>query len=168
MAMHKKLNVGSILFTYHEPRYQVNNHRHGRDKYTIDFKALYVHNRRERTSGVHVPKTLIPTLEKLGIRHEDNYYYQSDTTVAVGCRTYVYHRVTSDMPYPTPEQIKAAREKLDSHLESESARNEGVSLMEIDFVQDFKEKKMSNKDAVFSLLKPLEDYVANETYIPVN
>lgn len=164
MAMHKKLDVGSILFTYHEPRYDLSNHRSGRDKYVIEFKALYVHNRRERSTGAYVPKTLIPTLEKLGIRHQEH-SYEHDNTCAVGCRTHVYHRCNSPMPYPTPEQIKAAREDLEGRLTRESITNEGVSLVEIEFVQDFKEKKMSNKDAVFSLSKPLEDYVANETYI---
>ncbi|PGT10185.1 hypothetical protein [Bacillus cereus] len=164
MAMHKKLNVGSILFTYHEPRYDYSNHRNGRDKYIIEFKALYIHNRRERTTGAHVPKSLIPTLAKLGIKYEAN-HYDNEHVCAVGCRNYIYSRFTSSMPYPSVEQIKLARQKLELELNEESASNEGVSLIEVEFVQDFKEKKMSNKDAVFSLLKPLHDYVANETYI---
>ncbi len=164
MAMHKKLSVGSILFTYHEPRYDYSNHRYGRDKYIIEFKALYIHNRRERTTGANVPKSLIPTLEKLGIKYEEN-HYDRDYVCAVGCRNYIYSRCSSAMPYPSVGQIKFAQEKLENELSAATARNEGVSLIEVEFVQDFKEKKMSNKDAVFSLLKPLHDYVANETYI---
>ncbi|MES9681666.1 hypothetical protein ABWK22_01875 [Gottfriedia acidiceleris] len=164
MAMHRKLDVGSILFTYHQPRYDMSRHRNNLDKYLIEFKALYVHNRRERSSGAMVPLTLIPTLDKLGIRHDEN-YRGAGNTCAVGCRTYVYYRCYSPMPYPSPEHIKAARAELEERMNLHSASNEGVSLMEIDFVQDFKEKKMSNKDSIFSLLKPLHDYVANETHI---
>lgn len=164
MAMHKKLNIGSILFAYHEPRYNSYRHRDGREKYDIDFKVLYVHNRRERSAGVDVPISLIPTLEKLGIRHE-NVYRQTDVTCAVGCRTHVYYSCTSSMPYPSPEQIKAARAALEEQLEAETARNQGVTLSEVEFVQKFREKKMTNKDSVFSLLKPLHDYVANEAIV---
>ncbi|BCT30376.1 MULTISPECIES: hypothetical protein [Bacillus subtilis group] len=161
MAMNRNLQVGSILFTYHEPSYSHMNHRSGREKYYISFKALYVHNRRERTSGTTVPKDLIPTLDKLGIRHLG---HDDDTTFAVGCRSYVYYRCKSNLPYPTPEQIQAARAALDSYLEREQAENLGVPLMEVEFVKDFKEKKMSNKDAMFSLLKPLDQYLNKETF----
>lgn len=164
MAMHKKLDVGSILFNYHDPQYNYYSHRHGREKYTIHFKTLYIHNRRERSNGVSVPRTLIPTLDKLGIRHQE-ISHAPDNVVAVGCRAYIYHSCESDMPYPTPNQVEEAREKLQSQMQNNTARNEGVDLTEIEFVQDFKEKKMSNQDAVFSLLKPLNDYLANETYM---
>lgn len=161
--MHKKLDVGSILFTYHEPRYDLHKHRTGDDKYVIEFKALHVQNRRERSNGAYVPKTLIPTLEKLGIKHQEG-YYSGDMTCAVGCRTYVYYKCNSNMPYPTPEQIKEARRQFELKLSNGTASNEGTSLIEVDFVQKFKEKKMSNKDAVFSLQKSLENYVCNETH----
>ncbi|MFE4029258.1 hypothetical protein ACFX4N_24210 [Priestia sp. YIM B13551] len=166
MAIHKKLPVGSILFTYHEPGYNYSNHRYGRGKYHIDFKVLYVHNRRERTTGASVPRTLIPTLEKLGIRHQE-YSYDQQQTSAIGCRTYKYYSFSSNSPYPTAEAIQTAQQELESLFTRETVSVEGIriSLVENDFMKDFKEKKMKNKDAIFSLSKPLHDYLANETYI---
>lgn len=170
MAMNKNLDVGSILFTFHKPTYQEYAHSRGNEKYKIEFIALYVHNRRERTSGINVPKSLIPTLDKLKIRHVDvnSYYREHDEVFAIGCRQYVYYSCTSDMPYPTADELKAARKTLDEQLDTSHAVNQGVTLMEIDFIQDFKEKKVTNKDAAFSLLKPLRNYVENETYIVNN
>lgn len=165
MAMHKKLDVGSILFTYHEAKYREHSHRAGLKKYCITFKALYVHNRRERTSGAWVPSSLKPTLEKLSIRWSNSYYSQSNQIVAIGCRTLIYYECQSDLPYPSSEQIEKARNELESRLENNSLYNEGVGLMEIDFIEGFKEKKMSNKDGIFSLSKSLEDFVQSETYI---
>ena len=162
MAMNKKLEVGSILFTYTEADYGAQSHRYGRAKYTIRFKVLYVHNRRERTTGVYVPSTLKSTLDKLGIRHTNVY---SDKVCAVGCRALVYHTVQSNSPYPTTDDVKEAQEKLESRLQEHSLSNYGIDLFEIDFVESFKQKKMSNKDALFAIQKPLEDYINNEQYI---
>lgn len=162
MAIHKKLGVGSLLFTYHYPDYDSYAHRRGEAKYHIRFKALYVHNRRERSTGVPVPKTLIPTLEKLGIKYNE---FSHTDVIAVGCRSYTYHSCRSNLPYPSADDVTEASRVLKEKLESDVASNEGVSLMEIDFIQDFKEKKMSNKDALFSLNKPLQDYVSNELII---
>lgn len=162
MAMHKKLSVGSILFCYHEPTYDVYGARYNGLKYRIHFKVLYVQNRRERTTGVSVPKSIIPTLDKLGIRYT-SHHYESDIVYAIGCRTHTYYVICSDSPYPTAEEVKKARAKLEERLESpEGITQEGVQLMEIDFVKDFKEK-MSNKDALFSLNKPLVEYHAKES-----
>lgn len=162
MAMHRKLDVGSILFTYPQATYHYSGHRNGTHKYRIDFKALYVHNRRERSTGGHVPKTMIATLDKLGIRHSQA---SSDFVYAVGCRNHIYHTVWSNLPYPSPEQIKEARLEFESHLSDGSLQNEGVPMMQVEFVQEFKEKKVSNKDLLFSLQRPLDHYLANETYL---
>ena len=162
MAMHKKLRVGSILFCYHEPSYDVYGARYSGLKYRINFKVLYVQNRRERTTGVPVPKSITPTLDKLGIRYTTQ-YYDNDHVYAIGCRTHVYDSICSDSPYPTAEEVKKARAKLEERLESpDGITQEGVQLMEIDFVKDFKEK-MSNKDSLFSLNKPLVEYHAKES-----
>lgn len=162
MAMNKNLEVGSILFTYTESIYEHQSHRFGNKKYTIRFKVLYVHNRRERTTGAYVPQTLKSTLDKLGIRQTNSY---SGKLCAVGCRAITYHEVRSNSPYPTSDDIKTAQEKLESNLQNNSLTSYGVNLFEIDFVETFKEKKMSNKDALFAIQKPLEEFINNETYI---
>jgi len=163
MAMHKNLEVGSALFTFHESEYGHYNHRLGREKYTINFKVLYVHNRRERTTGTYVPRTLIPTLDKLGIRYLN--HWANEKVCAVGCRTHIYYSIRSNSPYPTSDEIKAAQEEFDKKQRDSRLRNEGVEIFEIDFVQTFKEKKMSNKEALFVINKPLEDYINSETYV---
>ena len=161
MAMHKKLSVGSILFCYHEPSYDVYGARYSGLKYRISFKVLYVQNRRERTTGVSVPKKLTPTLDKLGVRYTQ--HHDNEHVYAIGCRTHTYAQISSDTPYPTAEEVKKARIQLEERLESEDGITQGgVQLMEIDFVKDFKEK-MSNKDALFSLSKPLVEYHAKES-----
>lgn len=164
MAMHRKLDVGSILFTYHEPEYLGHYNRTPEHKYRIIFKVLHVHNRRERTSGTQVPASLKSTLDKLSIRYDDRGYYgERDCIYAIGCRSLNYYSCLSDLPYPSAEDVEAARRELESRLENNNLYYGDVSLMEIDFIEDFKEKKMSNKDALFSLSKSLEDYVSNET-----
>ncbi|UOE58170.1 hypothetical protein [Cytobacillus oceanisediminis] len=164
MAMHKKLTVGSVLFTFHTPRYEHYLHQAGHPKYRIEFNLLHVYNRRERTSGAPVPKTMIPLLDKLGIRHQS--YYNGNSVYAVGCRNHTYYKCQSDLPYPTPEQVQEANKALENFLSQNNIRSSyGAELSENPFMKDFQEKKMSNKDAVFSLLKPLDEYVAEETYI---
>lgn len=163
MAMHKKLDVGSVLFCYHEPIYEYYAHRRNAGKYSIQFKVLYVHNRRERTTGARVPRKIVPTLDKLSIRYTDD--YREEYVYAVGCRAATYKTYRSDLPYPTAEQIKEARASLEAMLETGELCNEGVRLMSIDFVDSFKEKKMSNKDSLFSLNKPLVDYQMQEKVI---
>lgn len=162
MAMNKNLEVGSILFTYVDTEYAYHNHRFGRPKYTIRFKLLYVYNRRERTSGTYVSSALIPTLEKLGIRYVDGI---NGKVCAIGCRSAAYHEVQSDSPYPTAEDMKTAQRKLEAHLQNETSYNRSIRLFEIDFIKTFKEKKMSNKDALFVIQKPLEEFINNESYI---
>lgn len=166
MAMHKKLGVGSILFTYHEAEYLGHYQRSPEKKYRIQFKVLHVHNRRERTSGTQVPASLKPTLDKLSIRYDNaSYYSNRDTIYAIGCRSLNYYTCLSDLPYPSAEQVEEARRELDSRLESNTLIYGDTHLMEIDFIEDFKEKKMTNKDALFSLSKSLEDFVSSETHL---
>jgi hypothetical protein len=160
LAIHKKLTEGSILFTFHEPHYQYYYHRNNRSKYGIHFKILYVHNRRERTSGELVSEKMKETLEKLGIRTQKA---NSTSISAIGCRTFTYHRCESDVPYPSQEQMQEAMKALEGVFRTQT-QAQGKTLIRSEFMQDFKEKKMSNQDNVFALLKPLKDYIAKETY----
>lgn len=163
MAMNKNLEVGTILFTYTDAGYEHHSHRCGRHKYVIRFKALYVHNRRERTTGAYVPASLRSTLDKLGIRHYACGY--GEVICAVGCRAITYHEVRSNNPYPTAEDVKIAQEKLEEKLRDNALTNGGIKLFEIEFVEKFKQKKMSNKDALFAIQKPLEEFINNETFV---
>lgn len=159
MAMHKKLDIGSVLFTFHEPTYFRHKHVRGENKYKIHFKALYIYNRRERTSGDVVPNIIIPTLDKLKIKYLDAF---DDKVVAVGCRSYSYYTCTSKLPYPSVDDIKKAKEALDELLTTERTIGDGINLMETTFMSDFIEKKVSNKDVLFSLNKPIDQYLEKE------
>lgn len=163
MAMHKKLQPGALLFTFQDPIYNQWDHQGGREKYRIEFKALHVFNRRERSSGEYVPANLIPTLDKLGIRYIES-QHRKDRVLAVGCRAYSYYSCNSDLPYPSPEQVKAAQQAYEQTT-SGSRSNQGVELQQVEFVEEFKEKKMSNMDSLYSLSNSLNDYVAQQTYI---
>jgi hypothetical protein len=157
LAIHKKLTVGSILFTYHTTQY--NSYRSLGNKYQINFYALYVKNRRERTTGDTVPLRLLPTLEKLNIKCTPS--YTKDFVHAVGCRIFRYYTASSDSPYPLTEHIEKAREALETFLE-DSGQTGGVKLDNNEFMTQFKESKMTNKDALFALQKPLKEYVQEE------
>lgn len=165
MAIHKKLPVGSILFTFHQPQYNYYGHRNGRSKYTIQFNLLYVYNRRERSSGASVPSQLIPTLEKLGIRFTEA---GRGRTTAIGCRHYTYFQCDSYLPYPTPDQVKEAAAALERIRNGNNVIYNSMTLVDNEFMKDFRNQKMSNKDTLFSLLKPLKEYSAEETYIKVS
>lgn len=161
MAMHKKLQPGSVLFTYQMPFYRERLHRSGGLKYLIKFKALVVYNRRERSSGAMVPIKLKPTLEKLGIKYTP---HTESTLVAIGCRDLDYFSCESNTPYPTPEQVIKAHQAYQDLVENQ-VRWRGLELQKIEFIEQFKEKKMSNADSLFSLSNSLSDYIEKETFI---
>ncbi|MEK1828838.1 hypothetical protein AAAC51_06750 [Priestia megaterium] len=165
MAMHQKLAVGTILFTYPEPDYNYYNHRYGNKHYTLKFKLLYVHNRRERSTGSFVSKHLSSTLNKLKIKCIDETHYPNQV-MAVGCRAYTYHSFSSKIPYPTAAQVKEAQQKLNLLLERGTVSVEGknITLIDNEFITNFKQKQMTNKDCLFSLLKPMEEYIEKETH----
>lgn len=163
MAIHKKLPVGSLLFNYHEAYYDRNSHRRGMDKYTISFKAIHVFNRRERTNGVLIPIELKPVLDELGIRTIRGY---SKQIIAVGCREVTYHSYTSNSPYPTKTQLDEANKRYEELLSSDDNNDNPFDprINENSFMNDFKEKKMTNKDFLFTLYESPSEFVSKQRH----
>lgn len=141
MAMHSKLKVGDLITTYSEIE--------KRDtKYVIIFKALYVKNRRERTSGTLIPGELGEILDRYGVRRNTTImsHNNKSRTHAIGCRTYTYYSTSSSEPYITNEIKKKAAEKLDSILKEYES-----TLYINDFVEEINKTKTSNKEMLFVL-----------------
>jgi len=160
MATYKKLTVGSMLFNYHEPVYQY-AHYHPRSnspdrkKYSIAFKVLYIYNRRERSYGAAVPTKMIPLLKKFSIKYVRSRSQDSSAVDAVGCRHYTYYKIESDFPYPTAAQIQEAKERFDSL--GENATHNGIHLSANSFFDTYIQNKLTNKDALYVLKKPIKE-----------
>lgn len=160
MAMHKSLQPGLILSTDYDAQYSEINHQNGEPRYTIRFNALFVLNRRERTSGGVIPDKQIPFCQKLGIRLER----YANATVAVGCRSTTYLTVRNDTPYPSALQEREAAEYLERILAEGSLSFADIVLYRDDTIQQFSKKKLGNQDFLFTVKPPIEEYFYKETY----
>lgn len=161
--MNPKLKEGSILLYYPDIQERTRYIRYDRPPelygYELSINALYVRNRRERTSGAHVPKELIPYLDMLKVR-TGTYYYGSNSgyTTAVGCRTKSMYRANIGLN----EDIPAAFRKAFKEVKETAVY--GADFFENEFVEKFLETKLGNKDKKFLLFKPIEQI---QGFVPV-
>lgn len=156
MAMHSRLDVGSIITTYQSVS------KVGKDNYNISFHVLYVKNRRERTSGVRLPKTMMGLLNKYSIRCDEDYYREQDYFLAIGCRQKCYYQSFSNTPYPTKNMLLKAEEALKSYIYNEDkkhASGEDICVHYNSFVEETNSTKLQNKDALFALQPTLTSIV---------
>jgi hypothetical protein len=168
MAADKKIKVGVVITTYSQVEYLPYNHRYQKDAYQTRYFALYMHNRRERTSGVTLPRSFEPILQKFGIKCI--YRHNSETLIAVGCRVHCYYTAVGKSPYPDPENVKKASEALEAFKatclvegeEQTETNNSGFLLITY---TERKLENITNKDVLSMLYKPIEQYIYNEQYM---
>jgi hypothetical protein len=171
MAADKKVQQGVVITTFSTVEYHPYQHRNRSNYYTIRHNALYMYNRRERTTGATVPIGLKPILEKFGIKcivHRN-----SDTLIAVGCRTHSYYQEAGETPYPNPSHIRSAKRALEQFkatclTEGQSPTAEQASRTQQFIIIPHTERKLQNiqnKEVLAMLFKPIQEYVYNERYM---
>lgn len=161
MAIHKKLQEGAIFLRYHDFFYSESGHQRESGMYYHQFRFAYVHNRRERVSGLVINKKQEPFFEKLGFRIN----HSRHMLVAVGCRSYEYFSAVSDSPYPDPYMKQEAEEKLQQLLQSGFTTQAGKPFTDMGDLQEFQQKKMTNLDNLFKVSPEFRHHYARETYM---
>ena len=83
MAMHKSLQVGTVICYY--PEVEVVQRWYGNTEHYLYIYGLVVETRRARTNGALVPKRFEPLLHSLNIRTRDAQGHRGQKIVAIGC-----------------------------------------------------------------------------------
>lgn len=156
MAMNPKLSEGSILLYYPDIEEVYNRWRsYGRPieltGYHLKVNALYVYNRRERTTGAQVPILFRPYLDALKIRtHTSHYGREAKYATAVGCRTKTLYEQVINLNDDIPAAFRHAFKHVKEIAEFDSR------FFENEFVEEFLETRLNNKDKKFLLFPPAE------------
>jgi hypothetical protein len=152
MAMNPKLKEGSILLYYPDikERHSWAGYRQpsALTGYELTVNALYVYNRRERTSGATVPLVFEPYLNMLKVR--TNKYYNDKNVTAVGCRSKTLYRQVISADANIPNAFREAFKNV------KELATFGETFFENEFVEKFLQTKLGNKDKKFVLFTPIE------------
>jgi len=159
MAMHKNLEVGSIVCYYITVDEQFVYGGYGNPRRLqayVSLNAIYVYTRRARTNGVWVPANLKPLLESLKIKVNES-IHRPNQVQAIGCEARSVRRETLS-------ESEISYDMLMYYQRLPEALNFGETFKETDFVKEFllKQKNSAKK----GLLVPPKEQLQHMIQIP--
>lgn len=156
MAMHKSLQVGTVLCYY--PEVEVIQRWYGNTESYLYVYGLVVETRRARTNGAIVPKELEPLLQSLNVRTREARGHLGKRIVAIGC----YTRCLYQRRFRRGETIAYEKEFLE--IMQTAKVKDARFKEEVNELYSTILSKKPNATKKFVLMEPVE---VHNSYVPI-